>query len=81
MLVAEEVHLLEIPSILDQRRRQPFFQLTALANVIAAAQRKLGAFEPQLLTLILCHAHCFAHHTSRCVDMPESSNFNIQWDH
>ena len=63
MLVAEEVHSLEIPLILDERRRHPFFQLAALVDVIAAAQRNLGAFEPQPLTLIRFHAQCFAHHT------------------
>ena len=56
MLVAEEVHLLEITLIMDERRRHPFFQLAALVDVIAAVQRNLGAFEPQPLTLVLFHA-------------------------
>ena len=63
MLVAEEVHSLEILLRLDEWRRHPFFQLAALVDVIAAAQRNLGAFEPQPLTLNLFHAQCFAHHT------------------
>ena len=48
--------------------------------MIAVAQHNLG--EPQPLTLFIrFHTRCFAHHTPRCVDMPESSNFNIQWDY
>ena len=77
MLVDEEVHSLEIPLILDERRRHPFFQLAALVDVIAAAQHNLGVFEPQLLTHIILYAQCFSHHTPRCVDMPESNNFKI----
>ena len=73
MLLAEEACSLEIPLMLDEWRHL-FFQLAALVDVIAAAQHNLGAFEPQPLTLILFHAHCFAHHTPRCVDMPQSSN-------
>ena len=81
MLVAEAAHSLGNPLILDERPRHPFFQLTALVDAVAAAQRNLGAFEPQPLTLILLHAQCFAHHTPRCVDVPESSKCNIQRDH
>ena len=63
MSVAEEVHSLEIPLVLDEQRHPPFSQLAALVDVIAAAQHNLGTFEPQPLTLIRFHAHCFAHHT------------------
>ena len=56
MLIAEEVHWLKLPLIVDERRRHPLFQLATLADVIAAAQRNLGAFEPQPLTLVLFHA-------------------------
>ena len=58
MLVAEEIPPLEIPLILDEPRRHGFFQRAALVDVIAAAQRNLGAFEPQALVLIICHAQC-----------------------
>ena len=51
----------------------PFFQLAALVDVIAAAQHNLGAFEPRPLTLIICHAQCFARHTPSCVDMPRAA--------
>ena len=64
MLVAEEVHSLEIPLMLDERRHHPFFELSAL-DAIAAAQRNLGAFEPQPLTLIIFRAQYFAHHKLR----------------
>ena len=37
MLVAKEVHSLEIPVILDERRHRPSFQLAALVDGIAAA--------------------------------------------
>ena len=63
VLVAEEVHSLEIRLIVNEQRRHQLFQLAALVDVIAAAQRNLGAVEPQPLTLIRFHAQCFAHHT------------------
>ena len=78
MFVAGEVHSLQIALILEERRRQAFFQLAAaLVDVIAAGLRNLSAFEPQPLTRILLHAQCFAHHTPSCVDMPESGNLNM----
>ena len=58
MSLVEEVHSLEIPPILDERRRHPFPQLAALVDVIATWQGNFGAVEPEPLTVILCHALC-----------------------
>ena len=49
----------------------PFVQLAALIDVIAAAHRSVGAFEPQALTLICFHTQCFPHHapcSPHCVE-------------
>jgi len=80
VLVAEEVHPLGFPLILDKRWRGPFFQLAALVDVIAAPQRNLAAFQSQPLTVTLLHAYGFAHHAPGRVSMPQGSDFNVQWD-